>query len=154
METSFNDIVTIHNDEENQFFKTVKFQNCVPFDFQIKWNVASIAGYENAEGYIIQHVIMKGPENKTPNTPYYEAWKVSEGKTDSGEYDDHFVCDAPIDYCTHVYWVDSGDELYSLVAKWEPTMGFFAGNLPAVPENDAEYLKKRAPRFNRTFSLP
>ena len=141
----------IHNDEANPYFETVKPKTSYKDDgFKIRWNVKSIAGKENANGFIVQLVDAEGP--KTSDEPYYEAWRVENGKTDHlYDHDDVFRSKDQVKYHTQVFWIDETDELYQKVTKWEPTMMFFAGDLPAVLKSEAPYMKDRDPLFEREY---
>ena len=59
---------------------------------KIKWNVKEISGYCNAEGFIVQRVELIDETGiiSNYNGPYFEAWKVKDGKTEYSDFDDAF----------------------------------------------------------------
>lgn len=117
------------------------------FHLGIKWNVNAISGYENANGFIVQHVNIVAPLflNGYQINDYYEAWSVYNGeivydcKSDYME-DDYFQSpqypDAQVSlsdsigkkgkiiYHTSVYWIDKKDKLYKIVKLW-PSDNYF-----------------------------
>ena len=144
----------VWNNEQNPFFTTTEYKIELPYSFKIKWNVSNITKKEHATGYIVQLVMMDGPERSIA-IPYYEAWKVVNGHTDeSYGYDDKFSCEKPINYRTKVYWVDGTDNLYKAISQWKPCMQFFAGDLPAVIASEFPYLTEREPVLERVFIHP
>ena len=141
----------VRNNEQNPFFTTTEYKTELPYSFKIKWNVYNITKKEHATGYIVQLVMMDGPERNI-TVPYYEAWKVVNGHTDEPYgYDDKFSCEVAVDYRTKVYWVDDKDNLFDLVSQWKPCMQFFAGDLPAMIASEFPYLTEREPVLERVF---
>ena len=164
----------IYNDEKTPLYTIIKFDNARKngnYSFQIKWNVDYISGSKNAQGFIVQQVTVKDTTGLIKNYegPYYEAWHVENGQTDSGSYDDKFEMGADgftddyvaegskglkgsIKYIADLYWIDAHDSMFYIVRKWRPNTVSMAQDLPAI-------LQKDCPEFNallidtRVFSV-
>ena len=110
-------------------------------------------------GYIVQYVEIIDPLHIIPNyeRPYYEAWKVKDGKTQYAIYDDEFSNEEAgllrddainqiqqkidsagfIEYKTKSIWVDIENPVYNQIAKWKSGISM-ARDLPSTyepPEN-------------------
>ena len=122
------DIVNSEIDERGSFFH------------QIKW----IPPKES--GFILQYVEVDDPNNLLPNyeKPYYEAWKVIDGKTEYENYDDSFSNGGEpdfkeytipgvqkklkddsnyIEFSAKVYWIGIDDPVYKEIEQWNHEVG-------------------------------
>ena len=157
-----------------RFFDVVDEENDLPYAFyfqKIVWNVMEIAGYENANGFIVQKVCYNDTVGVTYSTEaYYEAWKVCNGvceKIDSYNYDDAFaspdsfksyLLDSSIGkrgfikYDALVYWIDAKSDLYKTVSMWEPGKVKMAGELKSSLVSDCPEIQKIPHRFSRKFT--
>ena len=80
------------------FFDVIEENNVLgyaAFCLKIKWNVSTIAGSENADGYIVQRIHYTDTVGAaSPVDDYYEAWLVRRGIcVGSSNYDDAFSLD-------------------------------------------------------------
>lgn len=117
------------------------------FHYGIKWIPSDIAGYENANGFIVQSIKIEAPEflSGYPCKSYYEAWKVVDGTVHyidkvQGNEDDVFIYpeegigeslfrNGKITYFANVYWIDEKSPLFKTVAQWKMHAVQQAGNL-------------------------
>lgn len=153
------------------FFDVIEENNVLgyaAFCLKIKWNVSTIAGSENADGYIVQRIHYTDTVGATPPVDdYYEAWLVHRGIcVGSSNYDDAFSLDVnyserpicrslgkqgSICYDAKVYWVDKNHPLYKIVDSWEKYSTPMAGNLKSVFVSDCPVFEDVEPHFTRKF---
>ena len=131
------------------------------FTHLVKWNPPA------RTGYILQYVEVIDPMHFLGNyeKPYYEAWKITDGKTVNDDFDDCFSNDGRgffkdyaidevqrklsdatgfVEYRTKVYWIDAGDQAYYEIENWGSPVSM-ASELPssykapgALPTPDLE----------------
>ena len=147
--------MVIRQGETNHYYDIVKFEidNRNHYLFEIKWKAEFLLG---KNGYIVQFVKVLntitgiGIEDR----PYFEAWKVTNGKTKNSDYDDRFECFfiesiGIIKYETEIYWIDHNSELYNIVSEWRSQTVRMAVDLPATYEFPE--LRGYPPMFRREF---
>lgn len=139
------------------------------FYYGIKWIPNEIAGYKNANGYIVQRIKIDAPEYLKGFTykEYYEAWSVQDGKVQyknvNNEVWGHMAEDDVFKYYSEameeslfkkgviyyyaiVYWIDKKSKYYEIVDKWEEGAIAQAGILKASETFD---VSKIIPVFER-----
>ena len=157
---------------ESEFYKTVFEDNSRTdgvYRLAIKWNVPTISKGES--GYVVQKITVTDTIKLIGNYsgPYYEAWKVSDGKNLPGDYDDHFqpggyddfwnalISDMTegksgiIQYDAEVYWISDKFPLHNQIAAWKEEEVSMAGELPAIMAADFHELDNVEPLFTREF---
>lgn len=137
------------------------------FHFGIKWIPDAIAGYNNANGFIVQRIRNEAPDFLSGYSckDYYEAWSIENGevvypkdKQIVGTEDDVFQYPpegveeslfqyGTIKYLADVYWIDESSPLYEIVNQWEYNKVQQAGNLIRSTESFKEC--NIAPVFSR-----
>lgn len=155
--TKYYDVIECDNERKDANYR-----------LRIKWNVQAIAGYQAAEGFIVQQVTLLDEAGIIQNYsgPYYEAWKVTKGKTKNNDYDDNFEnglgCfteivtensigkKGKIEYQTKVYWIDKSSSIHDEVQKWTPTVSM-ANELPSVMESECDLFVDVPAITERTF---
>ena len=157
--------------KNSNFFEVIEENNTLDyaaFCLRIKWNVSAIAGYENADGYIVQRIHYTDTvEAASLVDDYYEAWLVRGGVCDgNSKYDDVFQLDVNyserpicrslgkkgrICYDAKVYWVEKNHHLYKVVDSWKQHATPMAGDLKSVFVKDCSVFEEVEPRFERKF---
>lgn len=148
----------LFNNEKSPLYEIKKYENSRKdgnYSFRVKWNVESISGRKDASGFIVQLVMVEDTAGiiDNYNGPYYEAWEVKSGRTDSRLYDDkfelgndgwfdEFVAEiskgkkGTIKYIAELFWIDIYSEMYSIVKKCKQYTVSMAQELPAVLKKD------------------
>lgn len=106
------------------------------YTHRVKWNPPA------GTGFILQYVEVEDPLKLLSNYdgPYYEAWNVTDGKTDYEGFDDSFSNDGDgllsdiaigsvqrkltkdtgyIEYRTKIYWISIDDPVYKEIEQWD-----------------------------------